>query len=54
MATYEIKSEQRGGHWVAWVVRGSEGRPDRSILLVGQTRAEAEARAREWAERQER
>ncbi len=54
MATYEIKSEQRGGHWVAWVVRGSDGKPDRSILLVGQTRTEAEARAREWAERQTR
>jgi hypothetical protein len=50
MGNYEIKSEQRGGHWVAWVVRGSEGKPDRSILLVGQTREEAEARARQWAE----
>ena len=50
MANYEIKSEQRGGHWVAWVVRGSDGKPDRSILLVGQTREEAESRARQWAE----
>jgi hypothetical protein len=50
MANYEIKSEQRGGHWVAWVVRGTDGKPDRSILLVGQTRDEAESRAREWAD----
>ncbi len=52
MANYEIKSEQRGGHWVAWVVRTPDGKPDRSILQVGQTREEAESRAREWAERQ--
>jgi hypothetical protein len=54
VANYEIKSEQRGGHWVAWVVRGSSGKPDRSILLVGQTRQEAEQRAREWADGQAR
>jgi len=49
-STYEIKSEQRGGHWVAWVVRTPDGKPDRSILLVGQTREEAEQRARAWAD----
>ncbi len=50
MGSYEIKSEQRGGHWVAWVVREPGGKPDRSILIVGQTRDEAEQRARDWAE----
>ncbi len=49
-ASYEIRSEQRGGHWVAWVVRTPDGKPDRSILLVGQTREEAEQRARNWAD----
>ena len=49
-ATYEIRSEQRGGHWVAWVVKTPDGKPDRSILLVGQTREEAEQRARNWAD----
>jgi hypothetical protein len=47
---YEIRSELRGGHWVAWVVRTPDGKPDRSVLLVGQTREEAESRARDWAE----
>lgn len=49
-ASYDVKSEQRGGHWVAWVVRTPDGKPDRSVLVVGQTQAEAEARARAWAE----
>jgi hypothetical protein len=35
---------------VAWVVRTPDGKPDKSVLLVGQTRQEAEARARDWAE----
>jgi hypothetical protein len=48
--TFEIKSELRGGHWVAWVVRGSDGKPDKSVLLVGRTKEEAETRARDWAE----
>jgi hypothetical protein len=49
-ASYDVKSEQRGGHWVAWVVRTPDGKPDRSVLVVGQTQAEAEERARAWAE----
>jgi hypothetical protein len=47
---YEIRSELRGGHWVAWVVRTPDGKPDKSVLIVGQTREEAEARARDWAD----
>ena len=49
-STYEVKSEQRGGHWVAWVARTPDGKPDRSVLLVGRTREEAEQRARDWAD----
>ena len=48
---YEIRSEERGPHWIAWVVREGSGKPDRSVVLVAATRAEAEARARAWAER---
>jgi hypothetical protein len=48
-ATYQIRSELRGGHWVAWVVRTPDGRPDQSILLVGRTKDEAEQRADDWA-----
>lgn len=46
----EIRSEARGPHWIAWVADES-GKPQQSIVLVGQTREEAEARAKEWAER---
>lgn len=48
--TFEIRSELRGGHWVAWVVRGPDGKPDKSVLLVGRTKEEAESRARDWAD----
>lgn len=49
--TFEIHSEARGPHWVAWVSRVGETGPHESILLVGATRREAEDKAREWAQR---
>ena len=49
--TFEIRSEAHGPHWVAWLATASDEGPDRSVLLVGKTRAEAESRARMWAER---
>jgi len=48
--TFEIRSEAHGPHWVAWLARTSDGGPEQSVLLVGQTKAEAEQRARMWAE----
>jgi hypothetical protein len=48
-STLEIKSEAHGPHWVAWIA-GADGKPQDSVLLVGQTREEAESRARSWAE----
>lgn len=50
-APHEIHSEQRGPHWVAWV-SDERGKPRKSVVLVGQTREEAEARARHWSEEQ--
>ena len=47
---FEIQSEARGPHWVAWVTQGGDGKPVSSVVLVGQTREEAEDRARRWAE----
>jgi hypothetical protein len=49
---YEIRSEVRGPHWIAWISRGGPGsdkKPDRSIVIVGETQKEAEGRARDWA-----
>jgi hypothetical protein len=49
--TFEIRSEAHGPHWVAWIARPGDGAPDRDVLLIGETQAEAEANARRWAER---
>jgi hypothetical protein len=50
--TYQVHSEARGPHWVAWVTRGGSTKPDRSVVLVAASQAEAEARARAWADAQ--
>ena len=50
MGSYQVHSEARGPHWIAWVSRDGSGKPDRSVVLVGATQAEAEARARQFAE----
>ena len=47
--TYQIHSEMRGPHWIAWVSRDGSGKPDRSIVLVAETQELAEERARQWA-----
>jgi hypothetical protein len=48
--SYQIHAEARGPHWISWITRGSDPKPDRSIVLVAASREEAEARARRWAE----
>jgi hypothetical protein len=50
--SYEVHSEARGPHWIAWITRPGATQPDRSVVLVAASREEAEARARSWAERQ--
>jgi hypothetical protein len=47
---FEIRSEPRGPHWIAWLVRAGSATPDRGIVIVGETQDEAEARARRFAE----
>ncbi|MBE3135372.1 MAG: hypothetical protein IMZ55_18045 [Acidobacteria bacterium] len=42
---FEIRSEARGPHWIAWLARESGGTPVNAVVLVGETREEAEARA---------
>ena len=51
-SAYEVHSEERGPHWVAWITRGGSTKPDRSVIVVGATQAEAEASARLWADSQ--
>ena len=47
VSTADIRSEPRGPHWIAWV-NDAKGKPEESVVLVGRTRDEAEARARQW------
>ena len=47
---YQIHSEERGPHWISWITRGDDTKPDRAIVLIAASKAEAEDRARKWAE----
>ncbi len=49
---FDVHSEARGAHWIAWITRGGSAKPERSVIVVGATQAEAEAAARKWAESQ--
>jgi hypothetical protein len=49
-ASPQIHVEARGPHWIAWVSRDDSGKPDRSVVLVAETREKAEANAQRWAE----
>ena len=48
---FDIKTASRGAHWIAWVTRGASDKPLDSVILVGQTRDEAETQARSWADK---
>jgi hypothetical protein len=48
----QVHSEARGPHWVAWLTEPGQPSPYRSVLVIGASQEEAEARAREWAARQ--
>ena len=41
---FEVHSEARGPHWVAWISQAGEAGPHRSVLLVGASKEEAEAK----------
>lgn len=49
MTRFEVRSEARGPHWVAWLEQPGQKGPYRSVLHVGASKEEAEARARSWA-----
>ena len=46
--SYEIHTEARGPHWISWISLPGSNKPERSIILIGKTREEAELRARAW------
>lgn len=43
--TCQIHSEARGPHWIAWISPDGSGTPDRAVILVGKTKAGADANA---------
>ena len=47
-AMFDVHSEARGPHWVAWLSEPGQKGPHQSVLLVGASREEAETRARDW------
>ena len=50
---FRVHSQAHGPHWIAWVTSSDREAPERSVVLVGRTQEEAEARARQWIEREE-
>jgi hypothetical protein len=52
IGSYQIHTEARGPHWVAWITTGTDNKPYRSVLLIAASQAEAEARAKAWADQQ--
>ena len=48
--TYQIHTAQRGPHWISWITRGTETKPERSVVLIAANQQEAEDRARRWAD----
>ena len=51
MPSYQVHTEARGAHWIAWITTDSSEKPHESVILVARTQEEAEARIRHWAAR---
>ena len=49
---FQVHTEARGPHWVAWITQGSETKPYRSVILIAANQADAEARGKDWADQQ--
>ena len=52
IGSYQIHTEARGPHWVAWITTGTDPKPYSSVLLIAASQGEAEARAKAWADQQ--
>jgi hypothetical protein len=51
MTSYQVFSEPRGPHWIAWISHDGSGKPHQSVILIARTQEEAETRARAWGDR---
>jgi len=50
--SFQIHSEIRGSHWIAWISRDGSGKPDHSVVIIGASKEEAEKRAERWGQAQ--
>ena len=48
--SFQIHSEIRGPHWIAWISRDGSGKPDNSVVIVAASKEEAEKRAERWGQ----
>jgi hypothetical protein len=51
MPVYQVHTEARGPHWIAWITREGEEKPHHSVILIARTQEEAETRGQAWAAR---
>jgi hypothetical protein len=52
LGSYQVHTEARGPHWIAWITTSADAKPYRSVVLIAANQEEAETRARNWAESQ--
>jgi hypothetical protein len=50
--SFQIHSEVRGPHWIAWISRDGSGKPDHSVVIIAASKEEAEKRAERWGQAQ--
>jgi hypothetical protein len=48
--SFQIHTQERGPHWIAWISRDGSGKPEGGVVLVAATKEEAEARAQQWGQ----
>jgi len=46
---FQIHAEPRGAHWISWITRPGDTKPQGSVILVAANEGEARERARLWA-----
>ena len=43
MPAYQVHTEARGPHWIAWITHDGGGKPHQSVILIARTQEEAES-----------
>lgn len=48
--SFQVHTQQRGPHWISWITGQGSDKPYRAVVLVAANQADAEARAKAWAD----